>query len=83
MIVSDLSLIHIFRVFGKVGGSFLIPGNLRVFLFEFLLCFLKKYLLVLLIDRLTFLAVCPAGKNPVNHFAAGFLWLHLIAVIGG
>ena len=31
----------------------------------------------------TFLAVCPAGKNPVNHFAAGFLWLHLIAVICG
>ena len=60
-----------------------IPGNLRVFLFEFFLCFLKKYLLVLLIDSLTFFAVCPAGKNPVNHFAAGFLWLHLIAVIGG
>ena len=30
-----------------------------------------------------FLAVCPAGKNPVNHFAPGFLWLHLIAVICG
>ena len=26
---------------------------------------------------------CPAGKNPVNHFASGFLWLHLIAVICG
>ena len=39
------------------GAGFLIPGNLWVFLFEFLLCFLKKYLLVLLIDRLTFLAV--------------------------
>ena len=51
-------------VLGKVGSGFLIPGNLRVFLFEFLLCFLEKYLLVLLIDRLTFLAVCPAGKNP-------------------
>ena len=35
----------------------------RVFLFEFLLCFLKKYLLVLLIDRLTFLAVCPGRKH--------------------
>ena len=50
--------ILIVRVLGKVGGGFLIPGDLRVFLFEFLLCFLKKYLLVLLIDRLTFLAVC-------------------------
>ena len=75
--------ILIVRVLGKIGGGFRISGNLRVFLFEFLLCFLKKYLLVLLIDRLTFLAVCPAGKNPVNHFAAGFLWLHLIAVICG
>ena len=78
-----LSAVLIVRVLGKVGSGFLIPGNLRVFLFEFLLCFLKKYLLVLLIDSLTFFAVCPAGKNPVNHFAAGFLWLHLIAVIGG
>jgi len=78
-----LGAVLIVRVLGKVGGGFLIPGNLRVFLFEFLLCFLKKYLPVLLIDRLTFLAVCPAGKNPVNHFAAGFLGLHLIAVIGG
>jgi len=75
--------ILIIRVLGKVGGGFRISGNLWVFLFEFLLCFLKKYLLVLLIDRLTFLAVCPAGKNPVNHFASGFLWLHLTAVIGG
>ena len=75
--------ILIVRVLGKVGGGFLIPGNLRVFLLECFLCFLKKYLLVLLIDRLTFLAVCPAGKNPVNHFAASFLWLHLIAVICG
>ena len=78
-----LGTVLIVRVVGKVGSGFLIPGYLRVFLFEFLLCFLKKYLLVLLIDRLTFLAVCPAGKNPVNHFAAGFLWLHLIAVICG
>ena len=78
-----LSAVLIVRVLGKVGSGFLIPGNLRVFLFEFLLCFLKKYLLVLLIDRLTFLAVCPAGKNPVNHFASGFLWLHLTAVIYG
>ena len=78
-----LGTVLIVRVLGKVGSGFLIPGNLRVFLFEFLLCFLKKYLLVLLIDRLTFLAVCPAGKNPVNHFASGFLWLHLIAVICG
>ena len=78
-----LGAVLIVRVLGKVGGGFRIPGNLRVFLFEFLLCFLEKYLLVLLIDRLTFLAVCPAGKNPVNHFAAGFLWLHLIAVICG
>lgn len=58
-----LGAVLIVWVLGKVGGGFLIPGNLRVFLFEFLLCFLKKYLLVLLIDRLTFLAVCPAGKN--------------------
>jgi len=78
-----LGTVLIIWVLGKVGGGFFIPGNLRVFLFEFLLCFLKKYLLVLLIDRLTFLAVCPAGKNPVNHFASGFLWLHLIAVICG
>ena len=78
-----LGAVLIVRVLGKVGGGFRIPGNLRVFLVEFLLCFLKKYLLVLLIDRLRFLAGCPAGKNPVNHFAAGFLWLHLIAVIGG
>ena len=75
--------ILIVRVLGKVVSGFLIPGNLRVFLFEFPLYFLKKYLLVLLIDSLTFLAVCPAGKNPVNHFAPGFLWLHLIAVICG
>ena len=75
--------ILIVRVLGKVGGGFRIPGNLRVFLFEFLLCFLEKYLLVLLLDRLTFLAVCPGRKQSVNHFAAGFLWLHLIAVIGG
>ena len=75
--------ILIVRVLGKIGGGFRISGNLRVFLFEFLLCFLEKYLLVLLIGRLTFLAVCPAGKNPVNHFASGFLWLHLIAVICG
>ena len=78
-----LGTVLIIWVLGKVGGGFFIPGNLRGFLFEILLCFLEKYLLVLLIDRLTFLAVCPAGKNPVNHFAAGFLWLHLIAVICG
>ena len=78
-----LSTVLIVRVLGKVGSGFLIPDNLRVFLFEFLLCFLKKYLLVLLIDRLTFLAVYPAGENSVNHFAAGFLWLHLISVICG
>ena len=78
-----LGTVLIVWVLGKVGGGFRISGNLRVFLFEFLLCFLKKYLLVLLLDRLTFLAVCPAGKNPVNHFASGFLWLHLIAVICG
>ena len=75
--------ILIVRVLGKIGGGFRISGNLQVFLLEFLLCFLKKYLLVLFIDRFTFLAGCPAGKNPVNHFAAGFLWLHLIAVICG
>ena len=61
-----LGTVLIVRVLGKVGGGFLIPGNLRVFLFEFFLCFLKKYLLVLLIDSLTFFAVCPAGKNPVS-----------------
>lgn len=37
-----LGTILIVRVFGKVGGGFLIPGNLRVFLFEFLLCFLEN-----------------------------------------
>ena len=26
-------------------------------------------------------AIHAQGKNPVNHFAAGFLWLHLTAVI--
>ena len=78
-----LGAVLIVWVLGKVGGGFRISGNLRVFLFEFLLCFPKKYLLVLLIDRLTFLAVCPAGKKPVNHFTAGFLGLHLTAVIGG
>ena len=57
-----LSAVLIVRVLGKVGSDFLIPGNLRVFLFEFLLCFLEKYLLVLLIDRLTFLAVYPGRK---------------------
>ena len=31
---------------------------------------------------ITFLTVCPAGKDSVNHVAAGFLWLHLIAIIG-
>ena len=75
--------ILIVRVLGKVGGGFLLPGNLQVFLLERFLCFLEKYLLVLFIDGLTFLAVCPAGKKPVNHFTAGFLWLHLTAVIGG
>ena len=78
-----LGAVLIVRVLGKVGGGFRIPGNLRVFLVEFLLCFLKKYLLVLLIDRLTFLAVCPGRKQSVNHFASGFLWLHLTAVICG
>ena len=47
-----LGAVLIVRVLGKVGGGFRIPGNLRVFLFEFLLCFLKKYLLVLLIEGL-------------------------------
>ena len=37
-----LSAVLIVRVLGKVGSGFLIPGNLRVFLFEFLLCFLKN-----------------------------------------
>lgn len=37
-----LGAVLIVRVLGKVGGGFLIPGNLRVFLFEFLLCFLKN-----------------------------------------
>ena len=37
-----LGTVLIVRVLGKVGGGFLIPGNLRVFLFEFLLCFLKN-----------------------------------------
>jgi len=78
-----LGAVLIIRVLGKVGSGFLIPGNLRVFQLEFLLSFLKKYLPVLLIDRLTFLAGCPGSKNPVNHFAAGFLGLHLIAVICG
>ena len=48
-----LGTVLIVWVLGKVGGGFRISGNLRVFLFEFLLCFLEKYLLVLLIDRLT------------------------------
>ena len=47
-----LGAVLIVRVLGKVGGGFRIPGDLRVFLFEFLLCFLKKYLLVLLIEGL-------------------------------
>ena len=34
-----LGTVLIVRVLGKVGGGFLIPGNLRVFLFEFLLMF--------------------------------------------
>ncbi len=76
-----LGAVLIVRVLGKVGGGFLLPGDLRVFLFEFLLCFLEKYLLVFLIDGLTFFAVCPAGKNPVNHFAAGFVWLARIPSI--
>ena len=37
-----LGAVLIVRVLGKVGGGFLIPGNLRVFLFEFLLCFLEN-----------------------------------------
>ena len=40
-----LGTVLIVWVLGKVGGGFRISGNLRVFLFEFLLCFLKKYLL--------------------------------------
>ena len=32
-----LGAVLIVRVLGKVGGGFRIPGNLRVFLFEFLL----------------------------------------------
>ena len=32
-----LGTVLIVRVLGKVGGGFRIPGNLRVFLFEFLL----------------------------------------------
>ena len=59
-----LGTVLIVRVLGKVGGGFLIPGNLRVFLFEFLLCFLKKYLLVLLIDRLTFLESVRLARIP-------------------
>ena len=39
-----LGTVLIVRVLGKIGGGFRIPGNLWVFLFEFLLCFLKKYL---------------------------------------
>ncbi len=78
-----LGAVLIVRVLGKVGSGFLIPGNLRVFLFESFLCFLKKNLLVLFINWLTFLSVCPGRKKPVNHFAAGFLWLHLIPVSGG
>ena len=53
-----LGTVLIVWVLGKVGGGLLIPGDLRVFLLECFLCFLEKYLLVLLIDRLTFLAVC-------------------------
>ena len=59
-----LGAVLIVWVLGKVGGGFLIPGNLRVFLFEFLLCFLKKYLLVLLIDRLTFLQSVRLARIP-------------------
>ena len=47
-----LGAVLIVRVLGQVGGGFLIPGNLRVFLLECFLCFLEKYLLVLFIDRL-------------------------------
>ena len=35
-----LGTVLIVRVLGKVGGGFRIPGDLRVFLFEFLLCVL-------------------------------------------
>ena len=59
-----LGAVLIVWVLGKVGSGFLIPGNLRVFLLEFLLCFLKKYFLVLLIDRLTFLAGCLLYTSP-------------------
>ena len=41
-----LGTVLIVWVLGKVGGGFRISGNLRVFLFEFLLCFLEKYLLL-------------------------------------
>ena len=58
-----LGTVLIIRVLGKVGGGFRIPGNLRVFLFEYLLCFLKKYLLVLLIDRLTAVPARPQRGN--------------------
>ena len=68
---------------GKVGTGFLKPGNLRVFQLEFFLSFLEKYLLVFLINGLTFLTVRPGGKDSVNHVAAGFLWLHLLSVVGG
>ena len=47
-----LGTVLIVRVLGKVGSGFRISGNLRVFLFEILLCFLEKYLLVLLIEPL-------------------------------
>ena len=73
----------ILRVLGKVGTGFLKPGNLRVFQLEFFLSFLEKYLLVFLINGLTFLTVRPGGKDSVNHVAAGFLWLHLLSVVGG
>ena len=66
-----LGTVLIIWVLGKVGGGFFIPGNLRVFLFEFLLCFLKKYLLVLLIDRFTFLAV-RSGSKPSRSDLHGF-----------
>ena len=58
-----LGAVLIVWVLGKVGGGFRIPGDLRVFLFEFLLCFLEKYLLVFLINGLTFLTVRPGGKD--------------------
>ena len=48
-----------------------------------ILSFLEKYLLVFLINGLTFLTVRPGGKDSVNHVAAGFLWLHLLSVVGG